>query len=70
MHIPRANRDVCVYVIISKARHTPLSAYAVADTPAESTSDVGEMSVADSAQAAAAGAGTRERSSGAAGVAI
>ena len=59
-----------MYMIISKAGHTPPSAYAVVDTHAESTSDVGERSVADSALAAAAGAGTHKRSSGAAGVAI
>ena len=50
---------MCVYVIISKAGHTPLTAYAVADTPAESTIPVERGSVIDSALAAAAGAGGR-----------
>ena len=48
-----------MYVIISKAGHTPLSAYAVADTPAESVVTVQTWSAVDSAQAVAAGAGGR-----------
>ena len=41
-------------VVISKAGHTPPSAYAVADTRSESRLDV-EISGSDSEQAAAAG---------------
>ena len=45
---------------------TPRSAYAVVDTLAESPPNVEELSGADSAQAAAAGAGVRKRMAAAA----
>jgi len=51
---PTQFASVCVVVVISKAGHTPPSAYAVADTRSESRLDV-EISGSDSGQAAAAG---------------